>query len=466
MKTSIQAATAAITLLATPALHAQEAVQWRVQDGGNGHWYEGRRLSTTSPVSWGSARITALSSGGDLVSLNTPQESAWVFANIASTPSLWSLSCGPWIGAAQLPGSHEPSAGWTWVDSTSLDPSFPWTPAHQPDNATYCGGSEDYACYWYGEGTPQPANRFADLVESGYCIVRPKGDWVTSAVIEWSADCNADGIVDYGQCREGTLPDYDGDNIPDCCESGSPCLVGNYPVQWRAEDGGNGHWYQWRGWGVEPTFDGATDQAMQLGGHLATVVSDAEAAAVLSIVSDDSCEPQYGGAIWLGARQQPGQTSPGSGWSWVTAEPWSYVRWRSGEPNDFQGVQEDRLVFSKVGGYWLDVPDHPVFSPPCVFGLLVEWSADCNSDGIVDYGQILQGRLADANADGVPDTCQVPTCADADIYRDFNVNGADLGILLSQWGPNTPLTESDLNGDGVVNGADLGLLLSFWGACP
>jgi hypothetical protein len=54
----------------------------------------------------------------------------------------------------------------------------------------------------------------------------------------------------------------------------------------------------------------------------------------------------------------------------------------------------------------------------------------------------------------------------ADIYRDFNVNGADLGILLSQWGPNTPLTESDLNSDGVVNGADLGILLSFWGACP
>lgn len=66
---------------------------------------------------------------------------------------------------------------------------------------------------------------------------------------------------------------------------------------------------------------------------------------------------------------------------------------------------------------------------------------------------------------GVGD-CDSTSCRDADIYRDFNVNGADLGILLSQWGPNTPLTESDLNEDGVVNGADLGLLLSFWGPCP
>jgi hypothetical protein len=67
---------------------------------------------------------------------------------------------------------------------------------------------------------------------------------------------------------------------------------------------------------------------------------------------------------------------------------------------------------------------------------------------------------------GLTTTCGQPTCIDADIYRDFNVNGADLGILLSQWGPITPLTESDLDGDGVVNGADLGLLLSFWGDCP
>jgi hypothetical protein len=67
---------------------------------------------------------------------------------------------------------------------------------------------------------------------------------------------------------------------------------------------------------------------------------------------------------------------------------------------------------------------------------------------------------------GLTTTCGQPTCVDADIFRDFNVNGADLSILLSQWGANTPLTESDLNSDGVVNGADLGILLSFWGDCP
>ena len=79
---------------------------------------------------------------------------------------------------------------------------------------------------------------------------------------------------------------------------------------------------------------------------------------------------------------------------------------------------------------------------------------------IVDYGQILQGQLADTNTDGIPDICQQPICRDADLFRDLNINGADLGVLLSQWGPNTQFTMSDINKHGFVNGADLRLLLS------
>jgi len=91
---------------------------------------------------------------------------------------------------------------------------------------------------------------------------------------------------------------------------------------------------------------------------------------------------------------------------------------------------------------------------------------DCDGSGTGDLTQIATGELADLNSNGIPDICQQPTCVDADLFRDLNVNGADLGILLSQWGPNAQFTVSDINKDGFVNGADLGLLLSFWGACP
>jgi len=69
----------------------------------------------------------------------------------------------------------------------------------------------------------------------------------------------------------------------------------------------------------------------------------------------------------------------------------------------------------------------------------------------------LPGRLAAAQG------CQ------GDIVPNGVVNGADLGAMLSYWGPRTsdPFSiASDIDANGVVNGADLGLLLANWGNCP
>jgi formylglycine-generating enzyme required for sulfatase activity len=100
-----------------------------------------------------------------------------------------------------------------------------------------------------------------------------------------------------------------------------------------------------------------------------------------------------------------------------------------------------------------------------VSDFVIEWSADCNADGIVDYGQILDGTLTDVNADGIPDVCQAP-CVPADLNNDRSVDGADLGVLLSAWGPaGSEPTRADINGNGIVDGADLGVLLANWGAC-
>jgi hydroxyacylglutathione hydrolase len=54
------------------------------------------------------------------------------------------------------------------------------------------------------------------------------------------------------------------------------------------------------------------------------------------------------------------------------------------------------------------------------------------------------------------------TCFPGDLNRDGLVDGADLGILLSEWdqGGTSP---ANLNGDSRVDGADLGILLANWG---
>ena len=49
----------------------------------------------------------------------------------------------------------------------------------------------------------------------------------------------------------------------------------------------------------------------------------------------------------------------------------------------------------------------------------------------------------------------------ADLNGDQLVNGADLTILLSNWGGSGG---GDINGDGIVGGTDLAALLAAWGS--
>lgn len=54
-----------------------------------------------------------------------------------------------------------------------------------------------------------------------------------------------------------------------------------------------------------------------------------------------------------------------------------------------------------------------------------------------------------------------PPCP-ADLNGDGTVDGADLGILLANWGG---AGQGDIDGSGSVDGADLGQLLANWGPC-
>ena len=95
---------------------------------------------------------------------------------------------------------------------------------------------------------------------------------------------------------------------------------------------------------------------------------------------------------------------------------------------------------------------------------MVEFSADCNGDGIVDFGQILDGTLNDEDLNGIPDCCESGgSCGECqgDLNGDGLVDGQDLATLLSSWGE----SGADLTGDRVVDGADLALLLGLWGLC-
>lgn len=48
------------------------------------------------------------------------------------------------------------------------------------------------------------------------------------------------------------------------------------------------------------------------------------------------------------------------------------------------------------------------------------------------------------------------------------MDGADLGLLLANWGSSCSCgcAFGDLDGSGLVDGADLSLVLAAWGPCP
>jgi hypothetical protein len=413
------------------ASHAQ-AVQWRVEDGGNGHWYEVQFEFVTT---YDSKITLAASQGGYLGCIADTTENAFVQQLMGPSG----------VGCRLVLGGRRQcdACPWRWVSDE------PWR--------------------YLNWGPGEPGNSGAIHVE----MFPVSGQWADvndydgscgHYLVEWSADCNNDGIVDYGQCRDGSLPDYNGNNVPDCCETGQACAVGNYPVQWRTSDGGNGSWYRI----VNRSGQGAIDwsqsraSAQAIGGDLAVLSTAAENAAFVHLTRG-----QIRGNPWIGLyqdRSSPDFAEPAGGWRWVNGEPLSWTNWSTGEPNNV-GSEDWAIVWLNNGpeGRWNDYQPTVPQGPD---GYVIEWSADCNADGIVDYGQILQGHLPDTNGNGVPDSCEVLTCANADLFRDSNINGADLGILLAQWGEANAQTVSDINRDGAVDGVDLGLLLSFWGPCP
>jgi hypothetical protein len=244
-------------------------------------------------------------------------------------------------------------------------------------------------------------------------------------------------------------------------------------VQWRVEDGGNGHWYALYDDGADFTWHASALRAQELGGYLATLVTPDEDSFVRA-----SFAPTASSALgpWLGGLQDvraADYSEPAGGWTWITDEPWIWALWdraNDAEPNNAQCGPENflHLALDVPEGRWNDVGDFGCFGSG-LRGAIIEWSADCNADGIVDFGQIRAGELADANGNNIPDCCEDGSpCAPcvADVIEDGAVNGVDLAAVINAWGTDGgKLPRTDIDRNGVVDGADLAILLSSWGTC-
>jgi len=404
---------------------AQDAVQWRVEDGGNGHWYS---VVVASPgVSWTSAKATASGRGGYLASLRSTAESNFVKTLAAATPGAFvgepSYQVGPWIGASRVPGANL----WQWMGGESW--SF----------TNWCAGEPNG-----GSGEP-----YVHLSRTATSIC-----WNDRENVAFGVG-NPSFVVETHTRPAG--------------------LAG--PVWWPQSAGGNGHWYELVVFAGATSWQASKSAAEARGGHLATLTSVAENAWVFSNVAQFAngwwCGQDCYGP-WIGGyqdRNAPDFAEPAGGWRWVTGEPWNYTAWEPNLPNNAVAMQDflhlygpsSPTTFFTPASFWDDMnTEGPVVS------MLVEYEADCDGDGTVDIGQILDGSRSDTNGNWIPDCCEYTAgCCPGDITGGGEVNGIDLAAVLSAWGTDGQSKfDCDVDNDGIVNGSDLATVLSGWGPCP
>ena len=302
--------------------------------------------------------------------------------------------------------------------------------------------------------------------------------------------------------------------------AGAAAAQSTQAVEWKVSEGGNGHWYQVRN--VGPcTWFAARNLSVSLGGHLVTITSQAEQDYVAALIQ---LAPNYGEPAsgrrwgpWLGGYQDdkaPDYSEPNGGWRWVTGEPWFYQQLAAGNLCVEDNVAEGFLFWCGDFGrcqVWNDLPASGC-NETLPHYLVLEWSADCNSDGIVDYGQILRGELQDDNQNNVPDICEytvtgvIPVSGPSSGGTSIILNGTNFpenppvlvggspatnvvrvsptrltavtpaglpgmtSVTVGNWvQPNAfyyrPECGSDLDQDGEVTAADIAIVLLDFGPC-
>jgi hypothetical protein len=171
------------------------------------------------------------------------------------------------------------------------------------------------------------------------------------------------------------------------------------PVQWRVQDGGNGHWYEGVVFASPQTLTTAQAYATSIGAHVVSITSPAEELFLSPLSSEGRLWMNFYVGPIIGIRCDAGVCSQGC---WLSNEPVTFTNWWPGNPDDV-GIAGCVFLYAHTSqwqNYPCDAQDLWGTRPRSA---IIEWDADCNNDGIVDKGQILSGELPDANNNGIPD---------------------------------------------------------------
>jgi hypothetical protein len=152
-------------------------VQWTVESGGNGHYYQA--FAAPSGITWQAASNAAAGLRGYLATLTTAAENDFVYSLVSGDDSFWfkdsaGNGIGPWLGGL-LDTSEAPNGVWRWVTDEAFTYA-PWAPG-EPNN--YLGESR---IHFMGCGTLKNKT-WNDYADDPNRTNRPRP---VGYVVEWS----------------------------------------------------------------------------------------------------------------------------------------------------------------------------------------------------------------------------------------------------------------------------------------
>lgn len=185
----------------------------------------------------------------------------------------------------------------------------------------------------------------------------------------------------------------------DCNNNGIPdedeFYIGGAPPAGAIESPINSHVYWLTG---NMSWDSAKALAESMGGHLATIRNEAENQWIVSTYAPVSPEIH----LWIGLNDI-GHTGT---WVWVSGEPVTFTRWRSGQPDNIGGEHVGQ-IFVRSGFGWApgEWNNHESYHE---WPALIEFfpGNDCNSNGALDECDIADQTSDDCNMNGTPDECE------------------------------------------------------------
>jgi len=264
------------------------------------------------------------------------------------------------------------------------------------------------------------------------------GDGIADANQLHGADCNGNLVPDACDASQGFEEDCDGNGIADLCQSEMDTMVLSpifSPIGWSAPNA----------WIIQRAAPAAQDVALSIQGR-------GDFAGLQEYVRVVFGSGAYSVDLLAGT------VDCGSGVPWATVTvPYAAFN---------QAIAPDGSLSIAIQ------PSVAVDPGLCTSDTWVQLrmeyvsplSSDCNGNGLLDSCEIADGLGLDLNGNGVLDDCEsAQFVCPADIDGDGVVGGADLGLLLANWGRSD--SGADLNGDGSVDGQDLGAFLGAWGAC-